>query len=259
MGLRDYLRRARRRVSLKIRRRLNALAKESPIMRQMVLNLEAESHLRKSDWEALVTALDNAPRGRKATEQTIRAWCRSGRSLKGRTATVPAGTVYGRAVKVDGFASLMKELGYQPTVPAARAELRTLVGLDPTLLPSRCRNYDMGKHLMWSTFHETEPLHPFGSPLPTAMDILCMLGLTPEVDLVLLLQYCLPPHAPPRIPTVCDAYAAPFWSPYFRPGLRREPFGTTVPTDPTGQQGKPEVVHEVIEMGTLVEPPRYAP
>jgi hypothetical protein len=258
MNFNDFLDKVGASKRNKIRKRLNDLAAESSIMQQMVQNLYSESRLKRKDWEPLAESLMRATSGVKKTEQIIRNFCRDGRCLKGGIAKVRSDTTYGRIVSFEYFCELLVKLDYHVDIQEAKANIRSLIGCSLSKIPDKWKEWKLARFFMWSTFN-LKGRKPFGkSPLKSAL-ILCMLGITPKDGPFIILEYRLPNEIKPFIPTFCDAYAADFWSRYFRPAPPGAPYGRTMPTDtcPT-QKGCPEVVHEVIQLNNLVKPLREA-
>jgi len=74
---------------------------------------------------------------------------------------------------------------------------------------------------------------------------------------LLLFEYEIPPRVVIRFPTVAEAYSGGAWPYFFRPAPRRSPYGMTMPwPEFERRQPRPEVVHEVIDMGFMTSPIR---
>ena len=257
MTLNDYLKKLESRDQRKILLRLSKLATESSITQQMIQNLYNESRLKKDEWHELAIALINASPGNMETERTIREFCRSGRCLKGVSAKIEKNVVLGRVISLEQFCEMLVKLKYQVDIDEAKAYIRSLFDVPPLKMPDEWKKRKIGRFLMWSTFHP-DGKGPFVSLSPSILKICCVLGLSPSSGPVILFEYKLPVRIKALIPTFCDAYASDIWSRYFRPAPPSARYGLTMPTDTCPiQQGRPEVVHEVIQAKNLVTPLRY--
>jgi hypothetical protein len=262
MIFREVLVRISRDVQDRVRCRLGEIAGESQAAHSMVKNLFRETRLGTADWEALATGITEAPDGPDETARAIVRFCRSGRKLRGGKANVSADSVFGRVVPQEKLCSTLMSLRCHGDTDMLRAWLRSQVALAPSRMSRTWKNCPMGEHLIWATLDSHGGREPFGVPLAPGSDLLCALGMPPEGGPVLLLEYELPIGVHPMVPTICDAYAADtgFWPEWFRSAPPGAAHGWTIPTDicPV-QEGRPEVVHDVVKFSQLVKPMRYAP
>ncbi len=235
--------------------RLNTLAAESSIMHQMVQNLFSESRLDLADWDALASKLLNAAPGNKETEEAIRAFCLYNRSLKGGTAKIDSDTIFGKIISLDRFCEILVKLRYHMNIDEAKTNVtEIMMGCPPSKMPKEWKEREVACFIMWSTFNPKSG-RPFGNTPLKAELLLCVLGIPPEKGPHLIFEYRLPDGTKPYIPTICNAYAGDFWTRYFRPAPPGASYGLTMPTDNCPiQQGRPEVVHEVIKAKHFVAP-----
>jgi hypothetical protein len=154
---------------------------------------------------------------------------------------------------------MLVDLGYYVTLPAAKADVRRLLGLTHIkTMGRRWMTHSLGQYLMWSTF-DPSGNQPFADRTINPRDLVCSLGLEPILGPVLLLEYFLPTSTLPRVPTVCDAYAGKLWPRYFlRAGPTASVGATLAANCRKGTKSRPEVVHAVVEAKNLHTLPRYA-
>ncbi len=257
----DFLKKKGRRGETRIRVRLQDLGKRSSVNRQMWFNLFAETRLANSDWNFLFTALDRARPGTKATAQAICTFCRGGRTLSGGRVKIGANVTLGKVVSQEKYLAMLSRLDAGrrfPDMDLLRTHLRLHMKVSPSTSPEDWKKLPLGNKIMWSTFDLVNEGHPFSYPLPPLNVIVCMLGLELDASPMLIFEYRLPDNVNTYIPTFCDVYGGKLWHRYFRPALPGETYGHTMPTDTCpDQKGRPEVVHQVIEMRNLVKPIRY--
>lgn len=241
-----------------VRQRLADFSAESAIHQQMVHNLYAESRLAEPEWTPLVDLLLNPTTNIQESEKEIRKFCRE-RILKGQISSPPSNLDYGRVITLEQLCEVLVKAHFFNDTDDAKATLELMIDLNPEDLPPQWAEIPLGRYLMWSTF-DPENGKPFGDAPPEAEYLLCTLGLPPpEESPLLLLEFRLQGDVQPMVPTFCDAYAAEFWSRYFRPAPPGAPYGRTMATeDCPDQKGRPEVVHSVIDARNLVAPLRYA-
>jgi hypothetical protein len=124
----------------------------------------------------------------------------------------------------------------------------------------RCRNYALGKYLMWSTFAiEGDPQNPFEGIPASVEAIRGVLGLDPNERYkpLLLIIYTLPPDVVPLFPTIAEAYAGVLWNYFFTPAPTTAVCGLTLPwPEYANMPPRPEVVHKVILGEQLAAPIR---
>jgi len=217
-------------------------------------NLFAEPRLPREAWlgmiEALRRALFAADDVKAAITRFSRDWTLKGPPLS----TQPAS--FCRAVSVARFSRLLVELNYFASVERAVQNVRSTLRKPVQVVISRWDKYDLGRHVMWSTF-DLAGQDAFRES-DSAEYICGVLGLDidpdePGNDLILLV-YTLPPGNPARFPTVADAYAGSTWSPYFRPAPVGSPHGWTMPCrEFRKEQPRPEAVHRVIQGNRLIK------
>ncbi len=245
--------------------KLSEFSNHCPVVYQMIQNLYIESQLKMADWKELVFLLEQPGINRTTFKDVIKAFCRNNRSLVGKKANVKGTMVFGRAVSFENLYKMLRKYLNEKksknnfaTRKEAKAYLRRLIGQSPAITPPKWKEFEIGRFLIWSTF-KPKAGKPFGDPLPVAKNIICSLGLPPQKSPIIVLEYHLPRGLKLRIPTICDAYSADQWLPYFRPALPGADYGKTMPTDTCPDKGRPEIVHDVIKAENLVAPLEFAP
>jgi hypothetical protein len=238
----------------RIEEKLRILVDSSELGLQARANLRLESRLSSDAWGSLFRALlavEAEPQGIKvAMTQSLRPG-----TLQAPEVPLPRSVVLGRAVTVGRFYEMLVTLGYFATTGSAERAVGSLLWRFPEAVPGVWRRRELGRFVMWSTFHPDRTSGPFDD-LPFAADtIRAYLGLAPadRGKPLLLLEYSLPPGLPARYPTVAEAYAGDEWSYFFRPSDASDPYGKTLPwPEPGGMTPRPEVVHGVIRGDRLI-------
>jgi hypothetical protein len=245
-------------ITLNIERKLEKI--QAAAGRQAKQNIWVERLVTKAEWNTLIDAVrdcaDDADAIRKAVSGSM-----AQHKLKGRCATCPPGTIFGRATNEPDLAQTILGARKSGSLRWAQQTIvyaKTLVDADA--LCSWLEDIPLGKYVMWATFNAAGAA-PFSSLPDTADGIRAALGLPRQTahQPLLLLQYALE-AGEAIMPRVTEAYAGPAWTHYFRPAgvLERERgYGRTFPWDDLAEQegaGEPEIVHEPIEGDRLRAP-----
>ncbi|HMG58069.1 MAG TPA: hypothetical protein VK601_31425 [Kofleriaceae bacterium] len=248
-----------------VRLLLHRIMGESIIHDRMFHNLLAETQFTAADIEELLAVLQALAAHGASTVETcnrLRQFCATSaagerRTLRGRPANTGRGAL-GRVVTLSAFARLLVQTERHTDLEEAQLAIRAMFGMRPEDYSIDWRRYPLGRHAMWGTFDEAGG-PPFGNAPPSAADLLERLGLDPrhDGDLLLVLEYRLPPEVTSRVPSFCDAYVGPGWNAWFRVSAHEAPFGRTRPVGAREARGAPEVIHDVITASALDAPMRY--
>lgn len=210
-----------------------------------------ECRLPEDAWDDLFGVVDAARRKNLEDEMTMafRGWKLHGKEI----ANTP--TPKGRAMDLRGFSGLMERTEEFDSETAREAFFNARRKGDPPSEPywKQLSSCELGRHnLIWSTFQASVD-DPFEG-LPDAPAVRTALGLPASQGArhreLVLLVYVVPTDLPVRYPTVADAYAGPDWNPYFECSNPGDSWGYT-------KGDRPEVVHEVIEGGHLIQSGNY--
>jgi hypothetical protein len=237
-----------------IEERLRLLASHSTLGLQARMNIRLESRLCQEAWTSLFDSLLATKCDlvdiKKTISRTFRSWL-----LKGPQILLGCPVVFGRAVTVDRFCEMLITLGYFATSMAARRSVRSLLSRPTGKIPQGWSRRDLGRFLMWSTFHPDLVGNPFDG-LPAESDTIrghLGLALNDRGLPLLLLEFTLVPSQALRFPTVAEAYAGDDWSYFFRTSLPNDSHGLTLPwPEPSGMVPRPEVVHAIIQGDRLI-------
>jgi hypothetical protein len=257
MLLKSYLEGIDRSDEALFARKLQILKDNSTTDRQAVINLYAEPHLPLSVWQAITSAVLNAPPDAVAIRSAMRNTCRKW-ILNGKRVNFSSPRAFGRAVTWDRFCELLVALNYHPDTDAARAELQHILTLPVPAIQRRWQRRFIGRHVMWSTFSD-DPSDAFSGLDGPADSIRCRLGLeqSERGSALLLFEYQLPIGISCRTPSMADACASDPWLYFFRPASKDDPHGWTMTWDECAhERSRPEVVHEPLTGATVHATPK---
>lgn len=224
-----------------------ALFDDVSVNGQAVLNFYADRNVEEHEWIEVINDFLDATNDRREIGKAMTIAMRKFQ-LRGRSASVPAGTLCGRAIAADSFAGRIASTGY--SLRAARLMMRDYKKLSLTELTVLWRDVPLGSHVMWSSFAEAPHLRPFDGIPRHAKDVAAIFGLPLSMrrKRLLLVEFTLPAACKPYIPRVTEAYSGDTWVYYFRPASFEDDakgYGRTFvwDTHAADHRGRPEFVH----------------
>ena len=234
------------------------LARISGLTFQAVQNFQIESRLARECWASLLknlSASTSAGSTCAAVTSILQLY-----TLSGPPVSLPDKRRLGRAISLQKFCNLLVDLGHYGAISSAHCAVRNMLNKPLLVLRKNWRHIPLGRYLMWSTFNPEDDIeHPFKGMDGSADEIRGILGLDRNEagSPLLLFEYEVPEHTAVRFPTVAEAYSGGAWPYFFRPAPKGSPYGITMPwPEFESRQPRPEVVHEVIDMGYVVAPIR---
>lgn len=211
-------------------------------------NIESECRVSEEVWDDLFAALDDTEEEsvRETLTEVFQNWIQHGPEISDTPRPK------GRAVDANRFLNWLDDQNVFASPSGKRRFLDDVQSNSSSTssLHLQLQQLWLGKHLMWSTFHEEET-DPF-TEWDTAQEVRIGLGLTkpthPDDQKPFLLVYRIPSDVVVRYPTIADAYAGEGeWNPNFQCAPPDAPWGYT-------SGDAPEVVHEVIPGAHLIDP-----
>jgi hypothetical protein len=241
------------------RERIAELKAGSGVLRQAVVNFDAEKLLSCRFWRNLFKMI--APVEKKASKvrDAVREYVRSVR-FQGPKAKVSPSTVFGRVTTREDLKSYFVKNGYLPDDLSAMLNIDEVMKVPVDEGRAKWGSYELGKYVMWSTFDPAGG-RPFDSAGKDAKKLRGRLGLDRSTrnPQVLVVEYTLPSDVDAYLPTVAEAYASDPWISYFRPlgeEEEKQGYGMTQPTEEyESEPGMPEVVHQPVRGNALAYPP----
>jgi hypothetical protein len=239
--------------------RIAELKEGSGVLRQAVVNFDAERLLSCRFWRDLFKAIAPVERKSSKVRDAVCEYMRSVRFL-GPQAKVSPSTVFGRVTTRDDLNAYFVKSGYFPDDLSAMLNIDEVTKVPVEEGRSKWASYDLGRHVMWSTF-DPNGGRPFESTGKDAKKLRGLLGLdrSKRDQPVLTLEFTLGTGVTAHLPTVAEAYASAPWISNFRPlGEEEEAqgFGITQPTEEyESERGMPEVVHPPVRGTALAYPP----
>lgn len=235
--------------------------KGSAILRQAVVNFDAERMLSCRFWRDMFLAIAGVQNTPLRVRDAIRAYVRTLRFLGPTATAVTVSTVLGRATTRDQLIEYFVARGYAPDDLSAELNIDEVMNVAIDEGRSKWEDYDLCRYVMWSTF-DPDGGRPFESAGGDAKKLRGRLGLDRALkdQPLLILEYTLSTGVTAHLPTVAEAYASDPWITNFRPlGVEEEKqgFGLTQPTEEfENEVGMPEVVHAPVKGAALAHPPR---
>lgn len=216
-------------------------------------NIYDERLMDDGEWGTLVEAIMKVPGTYKDVTGAIREVMRA-RKLRGISAKIPHGAIFGRAVTSKSLAQALYGQAALGTLASAIHHVGLYKHVRAEILRKRWRNILLGRHVMWATFDPTggDPFS-FAEVPHEAKDISPVLGLGEDTrfEPLLLIRYELPTTFSAQIPRISEAYAGDVWVYHFRPADSDDVdrgHGRTYVWDSHAKThaGRPEIVHEPI-------------
>lgn len=221
-------------------------------------NLRAEELLTCEFWGVLIRRFGKSGNDETTVCSTIREYIREVGTLKGPQASVKTATILGRVVTRQQLADVFAINRYFANPAEALKHIRSVEKKPLQYFQRAWGDYDLGRHVMWSTFNAGGG-PPFEALPKNADQIRGRLGLDSRDSgrPLLLLQYVLP-GADARIATIAEAYAGDTWHRFFKTASEAQiliGYGMTHPWPSIGGTGLPEVVHGPVKGRFLVVKP----
>lgn len=232
------------------------LLTSTPVLRQFVINVEAERRADRDVWKSfcgaiVASTLTASSLKEDVTNALTKHTYASKSAFVGPEITVPQDAIMGRAVSRFGFTRRLIAEGLAADVQEAETVVDLLLARKQPHGLFRAARLATGH--MWATWN---PDDPSANPFPTTKreHVQQQLGLNPQYagEDLLLLSYRVPDDGV-YFPTIVEAYASSTWLRYFRPASMQDHHGWTMPWDAYQGRPAPECVHAPIFGSALID------